>query len=360
MPSKIPRELGYRMPAEWEPHAATWMTWPRPDGVSFRERYEEVVPTFAEMVRTLAAHEVVNISVGDAGLEQAARKAIGQISNVFYHRIAAREPWCRDHGPIFIKRDTPDSTAGNSLAVVDWKFNAWGGKYPPYEEDDAVPQRVAELLSLPLFSPGIVLEGGAIDVNGAGTLLTTESCLLNPNRNPQLAKLQIEDYLRDYLGVTHILWLGRGIVGDDTDGHVDDLTRFVGPNSVVTAVEADSHDDNYEPLQENLTRLRGMRAQDGHPLRIVELPMPARVEFNGQRLPASYANFYIANSVVLLPTFRDRQNDTRAREILQDIFAERRVIGIDSTCLIWGLGSFHCLTQQQPAARQFTSARIRR
>src|SRR5208282_810708 len=213
--------------------------------------------------------------------------------------IPTNEPWCRDHGPMFIERD-------GGMAIVDWGYNAWGGKYPPFDLDDAVPQHVAKLLNLPLFSPGIVMEGGSVDVNGAGTLLTTEACLLNPNRNPNLNQKQIGQYLQDYFSVTNILWLGDGIDGDDTDGHVDDLTRFVTPNTVVTVIELDPQDANYWPLQENLKRLRTMRDQDGQPLRIVELPMPGVIEHDGQRLPASYANFYIANGVVLLPTYRNR------------------------------------------------------
>jgi agmatine deiminase len=238
----------------------------------------------------------------------------------------------------------------HDLAVVDWRYNAWGGKYPPYDDDDVVPQRVAEVLGLPVFSPGIVMEGGSLDVNGNGTLLTTEACLLNPNRNPHLDKKQIEQCLRDYLGVTNILWLGDGIVGDDTDGHVDDLARFVNPNTVVATVEQDPQDDNYSPLQENLKRLQTMRDQDGRSLHIVELPMPGVIKYNGQRLPASYANFYVANGVILLPTYRHESADTIAGQTLQKLFPDRRVVGIDSTNLIWGLGSFHCLTQQQPAA----------
>ena len=342
MPGKTPRELGYRMPAEWEPHAATWLSWPRPDGISFPNRYEEVLPTLGEMVRTLAAHELVNINTRNDDVEQIARRTIGEVVNVSYHRIPSYEPWCRDHGPIFVKRD-------HELAVVDWGYNAWGGKYPPYDDDDAVPQRIAELLGLPLFSPGIVMEGGSLDVNGEGALLTTEACLLNPNRNPHLNNPQIEQYLKDYLGVSKILWLGEGIVGDDTDGHVDDLTRFVNATTVVTAVEEDPADENYEILQDNLRRLQTMRDQNNRSLNIVLLPMPGVVEHEGQRLPVSYANFYIANAVVLLPTYRHKKNDQLAKDILQKSFPDRRVIGIDSTNLIWGLGSFHCLSQQQPA-----------
>ena len=317
------------------------MSWPRPDGISFPNRYDEVLPTLRELVCALAPRERVKINVRDQETEDIARTTVGDVPNVSYHRIPSYEPWCRDHGPVFIKR-------GHDLAVVDWKYNAWGGKYPPFDEDDAVPQCVAELLGLQLFSPGIVMEGGALDVNGAGTLLTTEACLLNPNRNPQLNKQQIEQYLMDYLGVTTVLWLGNGIVGDDTDGHVDDLARFVNPSTVVAAVESNPQDENFRPLQENLKRLRTMRDQDGRLLRIVGLPMPGVVEHEGQRLPASYVNFYTANGIVVLPTYRDRKNDAAALKILQELFPDRQVLGIDSTNLVWGRGSFHCLTQQQP------------
>ena len=343
MPGPTPRELGYRMPAEWHPHAATWLSWPRPDGISFPNRYDEVTPTLGEMVRALAPQERVDVNVRNEEVEAIARKYIGDIPNVFYHRIPSYEPWCRDYGPIFVKR-------GCELAIVDWGYNAWGGKYPPYDDDDRVPSHIGELLELPLFSPGIVMEGGALDVNGEGTLLTTEACLLNPNRNPQLTKCQIEQFLMDYLGVTNVLWLGQGIAGDDTDGHVDNLARFVDPVTVVAVAEDDPQDVNFQPLQENLTRLRAVRNQEGQPLRIVELPMPGIVEYEGQRLPASYANFYIANGIVLLPTYRHPKNDAIAIQTLQGLFPSRHVVGMDSTNLIWGFGSFHCLTQQQPAS----------
>jgi agmatine deiminase len=336
LPRQTPGALGYQMPAEWAPHTATWLSWPRPDGISFPNRYDEILPTLGEMVRTLARQERVEINVRNDKVEAIARKTIGKTRNVRYHRIPSYEPWCRDHGPIFVKR-------GTKLAVVDWGYNAWGGKYPPFDDDDAVPQRIAELLNLPLFQPGIIMEGGSLDVNGAGLLLTTEACLLNKNRNPKLSKRQIESYLKAYLGVTTIIWLGDGIIGDDTDGHVDDLARFVNKNTVVTVLEDDPEDENYKPLQDNLKRLR----KTG--LRIVELPMPGYVEYDGQRLPASYANFYIANDVVLLPTYRHKQNDRRAQDTLQKLFGTRRVVPIDSSNLIWGLGSFHCLSQQQPA-----------
>ncbi len=235
---------------------------------------------------------------------------------------------------------------------MDWGYNAWGGKYPPFDLDDAVPQRVAELLGLPCFHPGIVMEGGALDVNGRGTVLTTEACLLNPNRNPDLSRTQIEGYLRAYLGVTKVLWLGDGIVGDDTDGHVDDLARFVDPTTVVTVVETDPADANYARLEENRRRLRAMTDQDNRPLRVIELPMPGVIEHDGERLPASYANFYIANQVVILPIYHHPTHDAQAVSILEDVFPDRRVVPIDSTALAWGLGSFHCLTQQQPSGGQ--------
>jgi agmatine deiminase len=345
----LPAHLGYRLPAEWEPHAATWFTWPRPDGISFPEKYDSVPPVYAELIRHLVQVEAVNINVWDAAMEQWVRGLLQEngapVGRVRFHQFPAYEPWCRDHGPIFLVREHEGKP---ERAIVDWGYNAWGNKYPPFDLDDAVPQHVAKLRNLPLFSPGIVMEGGSIEVNGCGTLLTTESCLLNPNRNPHLNKSQIEQYLRDYLGVRKILWLGDGIVGDDTDGHIDDLTRFVNPTTVVTVVEADPADANYEPLQENLRRLRTLRDQDERPLQVIELPMPRRIEYQGQRLPASYANFYIANGIVLVPTYRD-PNDARALEILQQVFPDRRVIGVDSTELIWGLGSFHCITQQEPA-----------
>jgi len=344
-----PAADGWRMPAEWAPHHGTWLTWPRPEGISFPDKYEPVPAVYAAFIRELAAVEEVNINVWNADMEAWVRgllKANGcPLDAVRFHHFPSYEPWCRDHGPVFLVRRRGGV---GERAVVDWGYNAWGNKYPPCDLDDAVPQHVARLRGLPLFSPGIVMEGGALDVNGAGTLLTTESCLLNPNRNPHLGRAEIEQYLRDFLGVWHILWLGDGIAGDDTDGHVDDLTRFVDPTTVVTVVEPDPQDENHGPLAENLERLRRMTDQDGRPLRVVELPMPGRLEHEGQRLPASYANFYIANGIVVVPTYRDPR-DREALEILQGVFPGRRVVGVDSTDLVWGLGSFHCISQQEPA-----------
>jgi agmatine deiminase len=307
------------------------------------------------MVRHLADHEEVHINVAGPEMEQDVRRLLSTAGaaggDVFFHDNPTNDAWCRDHGPIFLQR-RQDGRADE--AIVDWNYNAWGGKYPPYDLDDVVPTRIAKELGLPVFHPGVVLEGGSIEVNGEGTLLTTEACLLNPNRNPQLARTAIEDYLRGYLGVSHILWLGDGIAGDDTDGHVDDLTRFVDPTTVVTVVEDDPADPNYEPLQSNLERLNRMTDQDGRPLRVVTLPMPDPLYHDGQRLPASYANFYVANGIVLLPTYHS-DRDQQAQSTLQSLFPTREVIGIDCTDLVWGLGAFHCVTQQWPSLGESVS-----
>jgi len=346
---KTPASMNFRMPAEWEPHVSTWFTWPRPEGISFPDRYDAVPPVYATLIRHLVQVEDVNINVWDAGMEATVRSLLTKhktpLERVHFHHIQAYEPWCRDHGPVFLVRDV---AGRRERAIVDWEYNAWGGKYPPYDLDDAIPQHIAKLRDLPLFSPKIVMEGGSIDVNGAGVLLTTESCLLNPNRNPQLDQTELTRCLRDYLGVEKVIWLGDGIVGDDTDGHIDDLSRFINQKTIVTVVEDDIDDANYTALQDNLRRLRLARDQNDKLFNVVKLPMPGMVEHQGQRLPASYANFYIANGIVLVPTFRHR-NDKPALGILQENFPKHKVIGIDSTDLIWGLGSFHCITQQEPA-----------
>lgn len=344
--TRTPRELGFRMPAEWARHDATWLTWPRPEGISFPEAFETVPALWAGLAKLLSGGELVHINVFSPEHEIAVRTALQQAAaplgtRIHLHQFPAYEPWCRDHGPIFVRN-------ARELAVVDWRYNAWGGKYPPHDLDDAVPQHVAHLLGLPLFSSPMILEGGSIEVNGEGTLLTTEACLLNPNRNPTLTQREIEQYLGDYLGIEQVLWLGEGIVGDDTDGHIDDLTRFVGADTLVTVVEEDPADENYALLRENSRRLAAMRDLRGRPWNVVDLPTPGYVEKDGQRLPASYANFYIANEVVILPGF-NHPNDARARDILQKVFPTRRVIVSPALDLIWGLGAFHCITQQQPA-----------
>jgi agmatine deiminase len=362
MASQTPAALGYRMPAEWEPHAATWLSWPRREGISFPESFDRVLPTLRTMVEALIESEQVCINVCNGAHEAEARAVLRGLAmkRLTFFRIPTNEPWCRDHGPIFLTRDRDWSWRALApldaprlegepapLAVADWDYNAWGNKYPPFDLDEVVPTRVADILGVPVFYPHMILEGGSIEVNGAGVLLTTESCLLNKNRNPNLSRNEIEQRLRDFLGVSNILWLGDGIVGDDTDGHIDDLARFVSEWTVVTVVEEDREDENYEPLQENLARLREMRIGKNN-IEVITLPMPKRIVRDGLQLPASYANFYIANNRVLVPTFADSA-DAVALSILRECFPTRRVVGIDCRELIWGLGTFHCLTQQQPA-----------
>ena len=297
------------------------------------------------MIKPLHVHEKVHLCVNDEATEKSVKEILHRHdigTNVSIHRFPTNDAWMRDYGPIFVTH--PDT---KKIIATDWIFNTWGKKYGPWDLDDVVPQKVAQLFNIPCYEPGLVLEGGSIDVNGKGTLLTTEQCLLNKNRNPHLSKAEIEKYLCDFLGVRHILWLGDGIVGDDTDGHVDDITRFVNPTTVVTAIEEDPEDENYKPLQENLHRLRLMKDQDGNSLNIIPLPMPGPVVYQGQRLPASYANFYIGNGVILVPTY-NHANDQKALDILAKLFPTRRVVNIPSTEMVWGLGAMHCVTQQQP------------
>ena len=342
--SETPAALGYRMPAEWEPHTATWLSWPRREGISFPESFDRVLPVLRAMVAVLIESEQVCINICNGMHEAEARSVLSGLpmERVTFYPVPTNEPWCRDHGPIFLTCNREPQ-----LAFVYWDYNAWGNKYPPFDLDEVVPRRLGEILNLPVFYPHMILEGGSIDVNGRGALLTSESCLLNKNRNPNLSRDEIEQRLRDYLGVSEILWLGDGIAGDDTDGHIDDLTRFVSERTVVTVVEENRDEENYEPLQENLARLREMKIGD-RKLNILTLPMPKKMVREGLRLPASYANFYIANTHVLVPTFADG-NDETALSVLRKCFPGRRVIGIDCRELIWGLGTFHCLTQQQPA-----------
>jgi agmatine deiminase len=341
-----PKSLGYTFPAEWAKHEATWLSWPHKEA-SWPGKIESIYPIYAQFVKALTAGEKVRINVNSEAMKLQAllwlTEAGTDLSQVEFFLHATNDAWCRDHGPAFLLNKKE-----NKKAIVDWGYNAWGGKYPPYDLDDVVPTKIAQHYNLPLFLPGIVMEGGSVDFNDKETILTTTACLLNPNRNPHLSQAQIEQYLYDYYGAEQILWLGDGIVGDDTDGHIDDITRFVSTHKVVTVVEEDHSDENYELLQENLTALKKMRLLDGKQLDIVELPMPSAVIFDDQRLPASYANFYIGNDAVVVPTYRDK-NDDKALAILTHCFPDRKVIGLDSTDIIWGLGSFHCLSQQEPA-----------
>ena len=343
--------LGYSFPPEWHPHTATWFSWPRPEGISFPDKYHTIPQNLARIMREIALRERVEINVPNANYEYLVRRQLKEhgcpTDNVHFHYIKTNESWCRDHGPAFVLRG--GKRGKTEAAVVDWGFNAWGGKYPPYDDDDAVPTRVAEELNLPTFYPGIVMEGGAVDFNGAGTVMTTTACLLNKNRNPHLNKGQIEQYLKDYYGQRHVVWLGDGIAGDDTDGHIDDLARFISPTTIITAVEDDPKDENYQVLQDNLKRLARLKDQDGKAFEIVTIPMPGVVEHDGQRLPATYVNFYFINGALLVPTYRNKINDRKALNVLQRHLPGYQVIGIDCVELIWGLGAIHCLTQQQPS-----------
>jgi agmatine deiminase len=345
-----PAGLGFRMPAEWEPHAATWIAWPH-QRADWPGKFAAIPWVYAEIVRQLTESEPVHILVNSATAEKRVAALLERagvaLECVTFHRIATDRVWLRDSGPLFLLG--PDGM----LAATDWRFNAWA-KYPNWRRDDAVAARIGAAVGCQSWQPAwdgrpVVLEGGSIDVNGQGLLLTTEECLLSPvqARNPGLERADLERVFADYLGIRKVLWLHRGIAGDDTHGHIDDLARFVAPRTVVAVVEADPGDVNYHPLQENLERLRAMTDVDGFPLEVVPLPMPAPRNFHGQRLPASYANFYIANKRVLVPTFND-PHDRLALNTLAELFPDRQVVGINATDLVWGLGTLHCLTQQQP------------
>ena len=348
MNAQTPRELGYYFPAEFAKHSATWLSWPHKEA-SWPGKIETIFPVYAEFVKLLAEDEQVNINIIDDAMKMKAlgylNKAGADLNRIRFFFHPTNDAWCRDHGPAFLV----NPKAEQKKIIVDWGYNAWGGKYPPFDLDDNIPTLIANHYKIPVVYPGIVMEGGSVEFNGRGTVLTTTSCLLNENRNPTLDQKQIEEHLHNYYGVDHILWLGDGIAGDDTDGHIDDLTRFVDGDTVVTVVESDKADENYQPLQDNLKALHRLRLESGKPMNIVELPMPAPVVHEDMRLPASYANFYIGNKYVIVPTFRDK-NDEKALEILQSCFKDRRVIGLDSVDIIWGLGSFHCLSQQEPLA----------
>jgi agmatine deiminase len=339
------------MPAEWEPHDATWLAWPH-----YRDdwpgKFEPIPWVYAEIIRHLARNERVELIVNDSASEKRAKKTLDRANalseNVRFHRWPTNRVWTRDSGCTFVV-----SAPEKKLLAVKWRFTAWA-KYSNYQHDEKIGSLMAKTANASELQPElgkhrVILEGGSIDVNGCGTLLTTEECLLSKvqQRNPTMKRREYEKVFAEYLGIKNVIWLGSGISGDDTHGHVDDITRFVSPDTVVTAVETNPDDPNYEPLRENIRRLRAATDQDGKPLAIIELPMPAPVTFEGRRLPASYANFYIANGIVLVPVFND-PNDRFALDILADLFPDRDVIGIYSGDLIWGFGAMHCMTQQQP------------
>jgi agmatine deiminase len=341
-----PKQAGYFFPAEFHRHSATWLSWPHKEA-SWPGKIGTIYPFYSQFVSELARGEEVCINVADAAMQAAATRHLEHagvdMDMVKFFLHPTNDAWCRDHGPAFLINPKE-----KKKAIVDWDYNAWGNKYPPYELDDVIPTLVGKALGLPVYHPGIIMEGGSVDFNGRGTLITSTCCLLNPNRNPGYDQEQIEHFLREYYGVEQILWVCEGIVGDDTDGHIDDTVRFVNEDTVVTVIEEDASDENYKLLQDNIAGLSAMRLLNGKQLNIVELPMPRAVVYEDQRLPASYANFYIANESVIVPTFRCDRDD-KALAIIQECFPARRVVGIDSTEIIWGLGSFHCLSQQEPA-----------
>lgn len=333
------------MPAEWEPQDAIWLSWPH-NRASWPRRFRRVPAVFAEIVRQISRFQKVRINCA-AALQPRARQlcvaAGATMARVRFYDHPTDDAWCRDHGPIFVKHD-----GTGEVALTDWAYNAWGGKYPPYDRDNLIPPLIARRLRLRRFEEDMILEGGSIDVNGRGLLLTSEQCLLNRNRNPHLTRGQIERRLRDFLGVRTVLWLGEGIVGDDTDGHIDDMTRFFKADGFITCVEPNRRDPNHAILAENLARLQAFRTPSGGRFEIVPLPMPRPLAFDGQRVPASYANFLVINGAVLVPQFRQPRRDAAARAIIGGCFPGREVVGIDCHELIWGLGTLHCISQQQP------------
>ena len=343
----FPKEQGYFFPAEWHPHLATWITFPHNDHSWQAEKLGKMYPEYFALIKAISQGEQVRINVNSSELKSFVESQLPvygiDLAKIEFNVQPTNDAWCRDHGPAFLVKEG----ASDRLAV-DWEYNAWGGKYPPFSDDNALPATIATRLSLPSVSPGIIMEGGSVEFNGAGTVLTSRSCLLNKNRNPHLSQEQIETYLRNYYGVSQVLWVSDGIVGDDTDGHIDDTVRFVNANTVIAMVEPNAADDNHAVLAANLVELKQMTLLDGSPLQIVEIPMPDAVVIDGFRAPGSYANFYICNAGVLVPIF-DCPQDEIALGILRTLFTDRPVIGLSAREIIWGQGSFHCLTQQEPS-----------
>ena len=341
---KTPKELGFYFPAEWVKHASTWLSYPHNEN-SWPDKIDTIFPYYNQFIKEVAKGEIVNINILDSAMKKRVERELREIgvdmSKIVFHNFKTNDAWCRDHGgAILLNKD------GQKRALVDWDYNAWGGKYPA-ELDNKIPSQMAEYLGLEVFRPNIIMEGGAVEFNGKGTLITTKACLLNENRNPSLNQSQIENKLIEFYGVDNVIWLEDGIEGDDTDGHVDDITRFVNEDTVITVVEENKSDFNHAPLKENLNILNKARLENGKQLNVVELIMPETVIWEDQRLPASYANFYIANEAVIVPVFNSK-NDNKAIYTLEECFKDRKVIGINSLDIIWGLGSFHCLSQQEP------------
>ncbi len=341
-----PKSLGYHFPPEFAKHKATWLSWPHKEA-SWPGKIDSIYPNYSQFVKYLAESELVRINVVNEAMKHFAIHQLQQagvnMDQVQFFMHPTNDAWCRDHGPAFLI----NADAAIKKVIVDWNYNAWGNKYPPFDLDDVIPTLIGEQFDIPVYHPGIVMEGGSVEFNGKGTLITSTACLLNENRNPHLNQKQIEEYLYNYYGVEQVLWVDEGIIGDDTDGHIDDTVRFVNEDTVITVIEENRQDENYALLQTNLKQLQEMRLLNGKQLNIVELPMPDAVIYEDQRLPASYANFYISNAHVIVPTFRSAKDD-KALQIIADCFPDRKTVGIDSTDIIWGLGSFHCLSQQEP------------
>ena len=341
-----PKQSGYYFPAEFAKHEATWLSWPHKEA-SWPGKIETIYPNYSLFVKYLALSEKVRINVANEAMKifamQHLEKAGVNMGQVEFFMHPTNDAWCRDHGPAFLINPEADI----KKVIVDWNYNAWGNKYPPFDLDDVIPTLIGKHFNIPVYNPDIVMEGGSVEFNGKGALLTSTACLLNENRNPQLNQGEIEEYLYNYYGVEQVLWIDEGIIGDDTDGHIDDTVRFVNEDTVITVVEDNKNDENYGLLQTNLKQLQAMRLLNGKQLNIIELPMPDEIIYEDQRLPASYANFYISNAHVIVPTYRCDKDD-KALQIIAACFPGRETIGIDSTDIIWGLGSFHCLSQQEP------------
>ena len=345
-PIPTPRELGYRFPAEWAEHRATWLSYPHADSYSWPGTLDRIFPFYNLFIKELSKGEQVCINVRDEELRNRVIHDLTlldvDLSKITLLLHPTNDAWCRDHGPAFLL----NPSAKEPKVIVSWKYNAWGNKYD-HDLDEKIPELVGKFLGVPVYYPGIVMEGGAVDFNGNGTLLTTNQCLLHENRNPGLFQHEIEEYLQNFYGVEQVLWLDEGIDGDDTNGHIDDITRFFREDALVTMVEPHQSDSNHKILQNNLRRLKTFRLSNGKQPDIAEICMPSPVIYDGQRLPASYANFYIANKSVIVPNFQCKQDD-QAMRVLEECFPDRSIIGIDSVDIIWGLGSFHCLSQQEP------------
>ena len=344
-PPSTPRELGYRWPAEWECHAATWLAWPH-NPETWPDCLTEATAEFVQLATTLARYEPVHVLAGGEQVMRAAKRWLGDVDGITLWNIPTNDAWIRDYGPIFLQHR-------GQTAIVDWNYNAWGGKYPPFEDDAAATRRIRDELGMPTFSTRVVLEGGSVEGNGQGVLLTTRSCLLRAHRNPHLTQPEIEDWLRSHVASDQVIWLDGEIAGDDTDGHIDQLVRFLAPNVVAVATETNQDDVNFSRLAQLRRQVANATLSNGQHLKIVELPMPLPIYQGRCRLPASYANFYVANGVVVVPQFNDAQ-DACAQEILREQFPDRDVLGLPCRALVHGLGSFHCLTQQQPAHPQGT------